>query len=617
LLSLPNGSNPTARILSVPMKLIKHVCLIFCFLITGLSSVSGQGTLKATYTGTDQAAKDFIENEQLTEMFTDVIMAKQYIRGTLASLRNMGFLSASLDSFHFDSTSIQSIIYIGEKYNWATLSFNETAINWLEETSIDRGIIEGKAVTPKTYQTLITKLLSYAENNGYPFASVQLDSLELSDKSAISAHMLVYKNRYFQFDTLSVVGDAKISKTFLYQYLGFSPDEPYSEKVVLKLREKLSKLPFCTMVSNPRIYFVGNRVRISLNLKHRKTDQADGIVGFAPNTTGENTLLVTGEVNLGLQNLLARGIGYELHWKSFAARSQQLKMNGQVPFLLRSPLGIDGNFEYVKFDTQFFTLKSKFGLQYLFDGTDYLKIYVQNNQSALITVDTSSIRVSKVIPIRNPVRTTSYGIQIQRKRLDNPVNPRKGFQLDIDGNVGSRNVMKDLRISQVLFMNSSSESYNVYDSIELKSLQAEFSYDASFFIPIGKKSTAVGLVSGKQLLTQNVFVNDLYRLGGTKTLRGFNEESLIANSYTLLGLEYRYLLGENAFFQVFANAAYTENKSDPEKGIITDTPYGFGVGVHLDVNAGILSLAYALGSEQGNGIKFNQAKIHFGIINYL
>ena len=161
------------------------------------------------------------------------------------------------------------------------------------------------------------------------------------------------------------------------------------------------------------------------------------------------------------------------------------------------------------------------------------------------------------------------------------------------------------------------ETYTVYDSIELKSLQAEFNYDLSLFFPLGKKSTAVGLISGKQLITETVFVNDLFRFGGTRSLRGFNEESLLANSYTMIGLEYRYLLGENAFFQLFANAAYTENKSDPELGLVTDFPYGFGAGVHLDVNSGILTLAYALGSEQGNGIKFNQAKIHFGIVNYL
>jgi outer membrane protein assembly factor BamA len=599
------------------MRRIKHIVLVVCLLIPGVSAL-GQSNVSLTFVGVDDGAKSFFKEFIEPTEFNDAVEAKQYLRNWVSTMHGNGWLSASIDTIIYDSSSIQAWLYLGKTYKLVELSTNEVASNWLYETGIHPSFLTNKPLQPADYQKVISKLLKYGENNGYPFANVQLDSIDLSTDGAIKAKLTVNENRYFEFDTISIVGDAKISKQYLYQYLGISPEQPYSEKLVLKIRDKISKLPFVTVYANSRIYFSGNLVRITLYLKHRRTDQADGIIGFAPNTSSsQNNLLITGEVNLSLQNLVKRGIEYDLHWKSFAARSQQLKMAASVPYIARTPIGIDGNFEYVKFDTQFFTLRTKLGFRYLFEGTDYVKLYVQNAQSALISVDTSTIRTTKTIPISNPVRTTSYGLQAQRQKLDNPLNPRKGFQILLDGNVGSRNVLKDLRIDRVLFTNSANETYSVYDSADLKSIQAEFSYDASVFIPIGKKSTAVGIIQGKQLLTPNVFVNDLYRYGGTRSLRGFNEESILANGYTIFGIEYRYLLGENAFFQLFANAAYTENKSDPEKGLLTDTPFGFGAGVHLDVNSGILSLAYALGSEQGNGIKFNQAKIHFGIINYL
>lgn len=591
------------------------ICLILVVLTVSFAKAQD---IKVKYIGADSASDIYIEKSKPTSNFSDVVTAKQFAKNWLTSMHNEGYLAASLDTFSLDSNIITTYLYLGQQYQWAQLSYNKTAVNWLNESGINHHLINDKPIRPKAFQSIVNRLLTYGENHGFPFATVQLDSTELGADGGLKAQLVVYQNRYFEFDTISVIGDAPISKAFLYQYLGFSPKEAYNEKLVVKLREKIAKLPFTTITANPRISFAGQKVRITLYLKHRKTDQADGIVGFAPNTTGNsNNLLITGEVNLALQNMLRRGIGYDLHWKSFAARSQQLKMNGQIPYLFKNPIGLDGNFEYVKLDTQFFTLKTKLGVRYLFEGTDYLKIYVQNAQSALIFADTASVRISKTIPIRNPVRTTSYGLQILRSRLDNPLNPRKGFKLAMDGNIGTRNVMKDIRIDQVEFTNSNNDRYSVYDSIKLKSLQAEFTYDASFFVPIGKKSTAVGLISGKQLITESVFINDLYRYGGTKSLRGFNEESLLANSYTMVGLEYRYILGENAFFQLFVNAAYMEDKSNIQKGLVTDIPYGFGAGVHLDVNSGILSLAYALGSEQGNGIKLSQAKIHFGIINYL
>lgn len=570
------------------------------------------------YIGVDTGAQKVLQSESPKSTFSDAIAAKNYLKEWVSNFHNDGYLSASIDSFSVDSTQITAKIYVGNRFSWAKLTYNERAINWMQETGVSIGAIHDKPINRTAYSRMVERILSYGENHGFPFAQVKLDSIKSSENGVVEGKLTVIQNRYFEFDTITMVGDAQVSKSFLYQYLDIEPNMPYSEKVAVKIREKLSKLPFVTITHNPRIYFAGQRVRITLYLKHRRTDQADGIIGFAPNTSGsQNNLLITGEVNLSLQNLLRRGIGYDLHWKSFAARSQQLKMSGEIPYLLKSPMGIDGNFEYIKFDTQFFNLKTKLGFRYLFEGTDFLKIYVQNAQSALIFADTSSIRLTQSIPIQNPVSTTSYGLQLKRSRLDNPLNPRKGFDIEIDGNVGQRRVQKDIRIEQVLFTNVNNETYNVYDSIDLKSLQAEFNYSVSLFFPLGKKSTAVGLVSGKQLITETVFVNDLYRFGGTRSLRGFNEESLLANSYTMVGIEYRYILGENAFFQLFANAAYTENKSDPELGLVTDYPYGFGAGVHLDVNSGILTLAYALGSEQGNGIKFSQAKIHFGIVNYL
>lgn len=570
------------------------------------------------YIGVDTGAQKVLQSESPKSTFSDAIAAKNYLKEWVSNFHNDGYLSASIDSFSVDSTQITAKIYVGNRFSWAKLTYNERAINWMQETGVSIGAIHDKPINRTAYSRMVERILSYGENHGFPFAQVKLDSIKSSENGVVEGKLTVIQNRYFEFDTITMVGDAQVSKSFLYQYLDIEPNMPYSEKVAVKIREKLSKLPFVTITHNPRIYFAGQRVRITLYLKHRRTDQADGIIGFAPNTSGsQNNLLITGEVNLSLQNLLRRGIGYDLHWKSFAARSQQLKMSGEIPYLLKSPMGIDGNFEYIKFDTQFFNLKTKLGFRYLFEGTDFLKIYVQNAQSALIFADTSSIRLTQSIPIQNPVSTTSYGLQLKRSRLDNTLNPRKGFDIEIDGNVGQRRVQKDIRIEQVLFTNVNNETYNVYDSIDLKSLQAEFNYSVSLFFPLGKKSTAVGLVSGKQLITETVFVNDLYRFGGTRSLRGFNEESLLANSYTMVGIEYRYILGENAFFQLFANAAYTENKSDPELGLVTDYPYGFGAGVHLDVNSGILTLAYALGSEQGNGIKFSQAKIHFGIVNYL
>jgi hemolysin activation/secretion protein len=47
--------------------------------------------------------------------------------------------------------------------------------------------------------------------------------------------------------------------------------------------------------------------------------------------------------------------------------------------------------------------------------------------------------------------------------------------------------------------------------------------------------------------------NELYRFGGWNSMRGFNENSLAADFYYYGSLEYRYLIGSQAFLMSSGN----------------------------------------------------------------
>ena len=66
---------------------------------------------------------------------------------------------------------------------------------------------------------------------------------------------------------------------------------------------------------------------------------------------------------------------------------------------------------------------------------------------------------------------------------------------------------------------------------------------------------------------------------------------------------------------LFVNAAAIENILESSV-LVKDIPFGFGVLANIQVGKGILNLAYALGSQQGNTVKLNSAKFHFGVVNY-
>lgn len=134
------------------------------------------------------------------------------------------------------------------------------------------------------------------------------------------------------------------------------------------------------------------------------------------------------------------------------------------------------------------------------------------------------------------------------------------------------------------------------------------------YTQIGKISTIKTSAQSEGIYSPTIFFNELIRFGGVYSLRGFNEQSLFASNYTMVTLEYRYLLSQNANIFAFWNGAYYEDKSMIRTNTKHDFPFGFGFGANLETGVGVLTLAYALGRENQNPIKFQSGKFHFGLI---
>jgi hemolysin activation/secretion protein len=129
----------------------------------------------------------------------------------------------------------------------------------------------------------------------------------------------------------------------------------------------------------------------------------------------------------------------------------------------------------------------------------------------------------------------------------------------------------------------------------------------------GKQSTIRTAISGGWLQTENPFRNELFQIGGYKLLRGFDEESIYASQYAVGTVEYRYLIGVNAYLFAFADGGWARDKSFGTA--ISHTYFGTGFGLALETKAGILNLSYAVGKRDDQNFSLRQSKIHFGFVS--
>jgi hemolysin activation/secretion protein len=196
-----------------------------------------------------------------------------------------------------------------------------------------------------------------------------------------------------------------------------------------------------------------------------------------------------------------------------------------------------------------------------------------------------------------------YGIEYKLQNLDYLYNPRRGYDMLVSGSVGTKQIHRNPAINDSL-----------YNNIKLNTTQYKFTALLSFYIPLFTKSTIKLGLNAASLQGEDLFENELFRIGGLNTIRGFDEGSIYASTYSIATVEYRYIFEQNSYLFAFWNGAYYESKT--YNNFVHDTPYGFGVGVSFETKAGIFSLSYALGKQFNNPFILKDAKISFGIVNY-
>lgn len=540
-----------------------------------------------------------LKKTKYEKSFATIADREKEIRTVLISLWNSGYLAARTDSIRQDSTLQTVYINPGQQYQWAYLAPGNVDHEILSFAGYRKRNYRNDLFKVKEVARIQERILVWCENNGYPFASVQLDSVLFENDGRISASLNLTKNRFTKIDSVEIKGSLKTSEAFMYSYIGIAPGDPYDESKIANISPRIRELSFAREAKPFTILFTEKYTKLTLYLDKKKAGQFDGIVGILPdNNTGK--VLFTGDVRLRLQNSLRRGELIELNWRRLQTQTQDLKAHFSYPYMLRTPAGVDYSIKLYRRDTSFLHVQQQFGLQYIFTGNTGIRAYVKNTSSTLLS--TAGLETITTLPSTADISAISYGLGFHVEHLDYRFNPRRGYVADFSWDIGTRNIKRNPGLLPI-----------VYEGLKLKTTAYSSSFEIQKFWPIGNRMTILtGVKSAWMFNSGFLFHNELYRIGGLNTLRGFDEESIFASSFAVGTLEYRFLLEENSWFFAFTDLAWYENSSKDD--FDTDTPYGFGTGVTFETKGGIFALTYALGSRYGQPIQFRSGKIHVGFI---
>ena len=602
-----------------------HTCLFIVFLIACTNKIVAQKEAIQL----SLVIEDSLSNKKAHKLLKDLTQQKlpdynsvqAEVNGLYTELLGLGYFETAYQLAPIDSQRVKLSVTLGPQYQWLKLE-NGNLPNWfIKENPITN--FNKKAFSQKDLQKYFEKIITSAEQSGYPFASFWLDSLVVAPQITGRVYGQLgkaYKWGGIQWNNLDNKAP-KLRLDFLYQYLSIAPNEVYTQSKAKRIQKLLNELPFVQLNKAPLIWFEekDSMAYIVLDVKTKNANKFDGIVGFQPqaNASGGTNLGLTGNLNLDLLNIFGGGERLKLEWQQLRPETQNLKIQATAPYILPNmPIGVDGSFELYKRDTSYLDLNASLGLQFSLAASQYIKFFWETRQTNLLSVNKPQIIQSKALPSTLDTRTNIFGFSLNWQQLDYQFNPRKGYKTLAKIGYANRTVLPNNTITGLKLTSDPTFNFaSLYSLLPTASNQIRLEWLAEYYWPLGKSMCFKSGIKGAALAqpSNSLSLNELYRIGGTNTVRGFDAESLYSNLYNVTTAELRVLFSTNSYFSVFADWAYVQSKSRTQN--LTDQLIGFGAGLALETKIGIFGISYALGTSQQIPLELRNAKVHFGYVN--
>ncbi len=588
-------------------KVTRYTCLVFAMLLLAINSFAQNVSLVIHPVDRNET---FIQKTvKPPTSFINAAACYTYINQFPAILQAKGFISTSIDSIYKDSSAIHIKLFIGEQYTWGNLKIEEKDWPLLNAAGIKKNVFNAQPFNHVQVAQLQEKLLDYCENNGYPFARIQYDSVQIAVRE-VTAKLVIEKGILYKMDSIRVYGDAKINKAFLYRYLNLPQQSLYSTEKLQSINQRLLELPYVQQPQPWRLNMLGGSYLLDLFLQPKKSNQVDAIIGFLPaNQQLGGKLLFTVDAKLNLQNAFATGETIALNWQQIQPQSPRLNLVFQRPYIFNSAFGLDFSFDLYKKDSAYLNLNTNIGVQYSLGGKQKIKVLLQSFRTNLLDVDTNAIKVSRRLPDIIDASVTSLALEYELANTNYRFNPSKGNEIKLSLAGGSKKTRQNNAITQI--QDPSFNYTTLYDTIKASSYQLKVKFNAAQYFPLGRASVFKTALNGGLLQSPQIFRNEMFQIGGYRLLRGFDEESIFTNRYIVGTLEYRYLLDLNSYFSVFTDIGNASNS-------ILQTNYSYiggGFGLAFQTKQGIFNISYAAGKRSDLPFNLRESKIHLGFVS--
>jgi hypothetical protein len=436
-------------------------------------------------------------------------------------------------------------------------------------------------------ESFLNSTLKKLEQNGFALAKLKLANIQKKNHS-LYADLQFESGQQRQLNAIVVkFGEGNKKANFpaghLKQINRKYHNSTFNQDVVRKIYDDFGKFGFINQIKYPEILFTKDTTKVYVYLEKRKSNTFDGFIGFT--NTESKKLVFNGYLDLTLENALKAGEQFSLNWKSDGNNQKTFKASIDLPYLFKSPVGLKAQIYIFKQDSIFQNTKTAIDLGYFVDYSTRIYLGYQSTESS----DIQNTNNSSISDYNNSFLTSN----LEYSRLDDPSSTFvKKTTISIAMGIGSR------------------ETPELAETAG-KNKQTFININAMHNFYLNKKNCININYQNNFLKSDTYIINELYRFGGVKSIRGFAENSLQANFMTAIITEYRYIISPDLYINTILDYGYYKDDTTNYEATIL----GLGLGMGLRTKNGNLKLSLTNGSNDGQTLKFSNtiANLNYNI----
>ncbi|MDQ7039795.1 MAG: POTRA domain-containing protein [Rhodothermus sp.] len=425
--------------------------------------------------------------------------------------------------------------------------------------------------------------LRYAEA-GYPLARVIIRQLDLDphDPDRLVLALAIDPGPRLFLDRILLKGTRRTRPHFVARLLNLQPGRQLHAFNPERMADQLAATGLFRRVDPPTLYLTGDTTAVLVfPLEEASPGSFDLLLGYQPAGDGQGGLVGSG--HLQLRHLFGAGRELTLQLRRLPGRISRFRLEVADPFLLGTVfslrLGFAGRQQDSTYNEQDFRLMLGYRFPSGLQLTGSWRRTITRPGPAGLRLEAGWQHIARGT-------ATLFGFGLTWCRLDRPDAPRRGLTLSILAERGQ----KTRSTRQVV----ANDTLRMHTRTRQDRLEATLRFYQSL-------SDQLVLVAGGDLAllrADQYDAADLYRLGGARSLRGYNEEQFVGHRTVRLLTEIRYLLTPPTFIFGFLEAGYVATPPLPGIPAHAGWHLGYGIGLQLATDAGLLNLSYALNPDE-------------------